>query len=122
MSLRKPPTMTPARLDANRRNALKSTGPRTAQGKAQSRLNGLRSGARSRFYHDLWVTLLNAPPCAVERTAAEILTPEMALHPLCADTVEQFREAEIAVAEEFRQLGAWADSRKKETLKIASEA
>ena len=122
MSLRKPPTMTPARLDANRRNALKSTGPRTAQGKAQSRLNGLRSGARSRFYHDLWVTLLNAPPCAVERTAAEILTPEMALHPLCADTVEQFREAEIAVAEEFRQLGAWTDSRKKETLKIASEA
>ena len=36
--------MTPARLAANRRNARKSTGPRTARGKAQSRMNGLKSG------------------------------------------------------------------------------
>jgi len=122
MCLRNLPTTTPAWLEANRPNAPKSTGPRSTRGKAQSSLNALRTGARSRFYHDLWVTLLNAPPCAVERTAAEILTPEMALHPLFADTLEQFREAEIAVAEEFRQLGAWTDSRKKETLKIASEA
>jgi hypothetical protein len=114
--------MTPSRLEADRPNAPKSTGPRSTRGKAQSRMNGLRSGARSRLYRDLWVTLFNAPPCAVERTAAQIFTPELALHPLSADTVEQFREAEIAVAGEFRQLGAWTDSRKKETLKIASEA
>jgi hypothetical protein len=49
MSLRKSPTMTPARLEANRRNAQKSTGPRTARGKAQSRMSGLKHGGRSSF-------------------------------------------------------------------------
>ena len=34
----------PARLAANRRNALKSTGPQTAEGKAASRLNAFRHG------------------------------------------------------------------------------
>ena len=33
-----------ARLDANRRNALKSTGPRTVEGKAVSRANSLKHG------------------------------------------------------------------------------
>ena len=33
MSLRKSPTLTPALLEANRRNARKSTGPRTARGR-----------------------------------------------------------------------------------------
>jgi len=36
-----------ARIDANRRNAMRSTGPRTAEGKARSRLNGLTHGFRS---------------------------------------------------------------------------
>ena len=44
MSLRKSPTLTPARIEANRRNAEQSTGPRTARGKAQSRMNSLRRG------------------------------------------------------------------------------
>jgi hypothetical protein len=43
MSLRKSRTLTPALLASNRRNAKKSTGPRTAQGKAWSRLNRLRN-------------------------------------------------------------------------------
>ncbi len=43
MPLLKSPTLTPARLAANRRNALKSTGPKTAAGKRRSALN-----ARSR--------------------------------------------------------------------------
>lgn len=34
----------PAQIAANRRNARQSTGPRTANGKAKSRLNALRHG------------------------------------------------------------------------------
>ena len=46
MTLCKPRTVSPARIAANRRNPQKSTGPRTVQGKAQSRMNGLREGNR----------------------------------------------------------------------------
>ena len=44
MSLVKSPRMTPAKLAANRANALKSTGPRTWRGKGQVALNALRHG------------------------------------------------------------------------------
>ena len=40
----KPFTVSPARVEANRRNAQKSTGPRTARGKLPSRLDALRDG------------------------------------------------------------------------------
>lgn len=103
MSLRKTPTMTPARIAANRRNAQKSTGPRTARGKSQSRLNGLRNGWRSRIYLHLYNALMDAPPCAVERTARAVLTREEAAHPLLADLIELFREAEMRVVEDFRE-------------------
>lgn len=36
------------RIEANRRNARLSTGPRTAEGKARSRMNALRRGGRAR--------------------------------------------------------------------------
>ena len=75
MSLRKFPTMTPARLEANRRNARKSTGPRTAQGKSQSRLNSLQEGNRSALRRDAVLSFLQAPPCSVEDVALAILTP-----------------------------------------------
>ena len=39
--------VSPARLDANRANSLKSTGPRTPEGKEASRLNGLVHGLRA---------------------------------------------------------------------------
>ncbi len=44
MSLRKSPTLTPALVASNRRNAKKSTGPRTARGKAWLPLNRLGDG------------------------------------------------------------------------------
>lgn len=44
----KSPLLTPAALTARRANALKSTGPRTARGKARSCLNALRHGCRAR--------------------------------------------------------------------------
>jgi len=62
MSLRKPYELSPVRLAAKRRSARQSTGPRSARGQAQSRLNRLRYGSRSRFYQDLRCTLMAAPP------------------------------------------------------------
>ena len=40
--------ISPERLEANRKNALKSTGPTTTEGKAASRLNSLKHGLLSR--------------------------------------------------------------------------
>jgi len=108
MSLLKPRLMTPARLAAHRRNARKSPGPRTARGKAPSRMNGLRSGWSSPSYRNLWRAMLEAPPCAVEETARAVLTPEQAAHPKFAELVDIFRRAEIEVAAQSRGFfGHW---------------
>ncbi len=109
MSLRKNP-LTPARLEANRRNARKSTGPRTARGKSQSRLNRLRSGGRSRLYEDLLKALVDAPPCAVLETARAVLTPAQMAHPLFADLVETFCQAEAGMGLRYRKLPTPQDS------------
>ena len=97
MPLRKPPTMTPARLAANRRRARKSTGPRTPRGKAQSRLNALQAGTRSATYWGLLTALLDAPPSRIEATAEVVLTPELARHPLLREAVESACEVEEAM-------------------------
>jgi hypothetical protein len=102
--------MTPARLAANRRNAQKSTGPRTAWGKAWSRLNGLRSGTRSALYRDLCLALLDAPPCEVDRTACALLSPEEAAHPVFSEFVDLARQAEIEVVCQSRWVAALAGS------------
>jgi hypothetical protein len=47
MPLRKSPERTPAFLAAHRTNVRRSTGPRTAEGKARGRLNALKHGGRS---------------------------------------------------------------------------
>jgi hypothetical protein len=62
---RKAPTLTPALLAAYRCNAQKSTGLRTAAGKAWVRLNDLRTGSRSRFCQTLWRALAEAGLCTV---------------------------------------------------------
>ncbi|MGA3166679.1 MAG: hypothetical protein ABSF14_11240 [Terriglobia bacterium] len=113
MSLRKSPTLTPARLAANRRNARKSTGPRTARGKGWSRLNSLRSGARSSLYHGLWRAMCDAPPCQMASTARATLTPQLASHPLFAEAVDMFVKAEIAVVEESRWHREATESRRR---------
>ena len=49
MSLCTPLTVSPARIEANRRNAQKSTRSRTARGKLQSRMDALRDGGVGPF-------------------------------------------------------------------------
>ena len=98
MSLRKPYGLSPARLAANRRNARQSTGLRSARGQAQSRLNRLRDGSRSRFFQDLRWTLMAAPPAAVARTERRTMTPELARHPLFEELGRVFCQADAEVA------------------------
>lgn len=43
-----PKTISPAKVAANRRNAQKATGPRTAEGKARSRWNAVQHGLLSK--------------------------------------------------------------------------
>jgi len=88
----------PARLEANRRNAQKSTGPRTPRGKSQSRLNRLRGGGRSRLYQEFLLALADSPPGAIDETARAALTPAQAAHPLFAPLLEIFTKSEGDVA------------------------
>jgi hypothetical protein len=113
LSLRKSPTRTPAFLEANRRNAQMSTGPWTARGKAQSCLNRLKTGGRSRVYRRLWFGLLDAPPCTVEQTAHALLTRQQAAHPVFAELVDLSRWAETMVAMDERQLRERVASKQK---------
>jgi hypothetical protein len=91
MSLRKSPTLTPARLEANRRNAGKSTGPRTVRGKSQSSLNSLRTGNHSAVHRNFFELMLNAPPSKVHLVAEALRSPVQAAHPVFAETVKMFR-------------------------------
>jgi hypothetical protein len=120
MPLRKSPTLTPALLEANRRNAQKSTGPRTGPGKARSRWNGLRKGRRSPFYRELLQALFYAPPCRVEQTARLILSPEAASHPLIARTVELFGEAEAEAVRQSQKVEAMMAERAMKKIDVRS--
>src|SRR5271157_6249485 len=96
MSLLKARVVTPARRAANRRNAQKSTGPRTARGKAQSRLNGLRHGFCSPAYRQFRLALYEAPPgYPVAKTVRAMLTPEESCHPVYADLIDVHYEMEM---------------------------
>ena len=96
MSLLKARIITPARRAANRRNAQKSTGPRSTRGKAQSRLNGLRHGFCSPAYRKFRLALLEAPPgYPVASTVCAMLTPEESCHPVYADLIDVHFEMEM---------------------------
>ena len=103
MPLRKSPTLTPALMAANRRNANKSTGPRTALGKAWSRLNRLRHGMRSPECINFFETLFNAPPCQVGATAQALLALIQAQHHHFLEIAEVCLEAGIDICAESQR-------------------
>jgi hypothetical protein len=96
MSLLKARIITPARRAANRRNAQKSTGPRSTRGKAPPRLNGLRHGFCSPAYRQFRLALLEARPgYPVPTTVRTMLTPEESCHPVFADLIDGHFEMEM---------------------------
>jgi hypothetical protein len=109
MSLRRSPTLTPALLAANRRNAKKSTGPRTARGKAWSRLNRLRNGARSPEDISFLNALLDAPPGQMRLTAQALLLSKQAHHPLFMEIAAMSVQAGIDICNESQ----WAHLQEK---------
>ena len=104
MSLRKSPTLTPALLAANRRNARKSTGPRTRRGKAWSQLNRLKEGWRSREYTDFLKALIDAPPGRVGAVASAMLEAKEVVHPRFLETAQLVVQVEIDLC---RDDGIW---------------
>ncbi len=102
MSLRKSPCLTPALLASNWRNAKKSTGPRTARGKASSRLNHMRNGRHLPEYLSLVTSLFNAPPGRVGATAQALLSSKRVAHFLFTEIAEICAQAEIDIDNERR--------------------
>ena len=88
----------PARIDANRRNAQKSTGPRTPEGKARSSQNALRHGLASISHHSFLA--------AEDRTAFErMLAGYVRIYqPAHADEVDLLTDAVFC---KWRQQRAW---------------
>jgi hypothetical protein len=102
MFLGKSPTLTPAVLASQRRNARKFTGPRTARGKATSSLNRLRHGGRSPEYLGLLTALMEAPPGLVMATARTLLSGTPMPRPPFMEAVETSIQVEIGMCEERR--------------------
>jgi hypothetical protein len=84
-SRRRPLALTHRRLEANRRNARSSTGPRTAQGKARVACNAIKHGffvAQERWtpaQHDDFATTLNG--------LRDDLQPQGVLEESCVETI-----------------------------------
>jgi len=135
MSLRKSPTRTPASLAANRANAQKSTGPRTAGGKARARLNRLRHGRRSPLF-TRFRTALRENPSRSRWVSQSLLTLEDTRHPLFAYYLRQWGQTGLGAnsrlpvdvqeeAEEDREAGeategCGVDGRSQEGNRIPS--
>ena len=96
----------PFRVAANRSNALKSTGPRTAEGKARSRANSHKHGMTGEG-------IARAEPGAseIEASLAEVTTPMLARRvAVLADRLERLAEHdEVATARRVREARAADD-------------
>ena len=122
MSLRKSPIRTAAMLAANRANARKSTGPRTAAGKRTSAMNALRSGFYSRA---AWA---GEPRCAREAEAFEALCRTLRVAVVAADN----EIGERAVREQARRVWKvkraldhwieWESQARRKARQVASRA
>lgn len=95
--------MTEARLEANRRAAKKSTGPRTTEGKARSRMNSLKHGSRSPEFQRMFDALADADPGAILRVGDSCLTPAQKSQPAYLELIKLFSEAEIWTIEDWRE-------------------
>jgi hypothetical protein len=92
--LRKSPVRTPALLAANRRNALKSTGPRTVGGRARVALNALKHGRYARHLGQRLLRAYDAEGAALYRDIRSAIFQFM----VPCDLV-QYREGERMAAE-----------------------
>lgn len=88
-------TVTPRMLEANRRNARRSTGPRSPQGKAKARLNAIKHGCDSRvlddyfrLYLEMYVTGPWEPPPRYD-------PKEMPIPILTRHEYSKFRQKEV---------------------------
>ncbi len=106
MSLRKSPTRTPTLLAANRRNAKKSTGPKSPLGKAWSRWNRLRTGMRSPQFLRFIKAMQEAPPGQVGLAARDELLKMPIFHPVYHRALEIWMEVERQLIEEYDQRAA----------------
>ena len=95
-----PMTCSVARLAANRSNCLKSTGPRTAEGKARSRANSHKHGMTGEG-----IARAEAGAEAIEASLAEVTTPMLARRvAVLADRLDRLAEHdEVATARRVRE-------------------
>lgn len=123
MSLLKPCVLTPARLQPNRLNAQKSTGPRTALGKASSRLNSMRNGCCSPKYNQRWYALFECrPDYSVEYIVHQLLTPPEILNPVFSNLIELHCELEREDPEYSRLLKRRKARKARRDIKRSQEA
>jgi len=117
MSLLEPRVLTPAQLQANRRNAQRSTNPRTAPGKARSRLSGMRHGHCSPQYRQFWYALFEATPgCPAEFTVDQTLAVQEALHPVYSNLIKvhsEMKQQDLEHAHQLKRRGPKGQARAK---------